>query len=515
MEESAEAPSPVPAAETALPRSSAALVAFLAVFVVTVASSAMWLRLSPAFTLGPVAGIAAGLACRRLLDAAVTAAAGVAAGAVVVFTLTTLPFVTPASFAAPVILAMACGSAVAVASWWLASTGGRTPHLIAFLAVALMIGSAWYVSLAAAGAQDASGLSIARRLAVAVPIESGTPDEDLYQDVVLDMRAGRGYYEAMGSVLSQANGARPGTDHDVDLAFAPAFRLPTAFVVMAALPAGGVWLVALTLLIGTVGSVAAYRLARAYVPAALALAGTALVATMGSGLSEGGQLFQVEVWAGAFTLLSVALFVWAQRRSAAPWLMWAAAAAATLAAVTRELAVAYLMLGLIATLATKAGRRPSRWGAWVAGLVAFAAVYAAHIRAVASVYPALAHGVSTGHSVWLDPSALGGLAVVSRVGQALWLGVGAVAVFTAFGILGSIVGPKDLSSRLYLGVTVVGGLIAVTLMHPPGPLMNGLPAGYWGQLVMPTVFAAAPLAAVLLPGVRSGSGSVPPAAEPT
>lgn len=492
-------------------RRTEALIGLLAVVALSVLFSAVCFRLTPVVTLSPIAGIAAGLACRRLPDAGASAALGVGVGSLIVAATTRLA-IPPLDAMAPVIgITMLCATAVAIGCAWLRTVSERMPPILAFLGVALLVASSWSVSVQSMSTLDpATGATYAKRLVLAKPIVPNVTDEDLYQDALTRMHQGQGYYQAMGSALSEANGARPGTDHDVSLSFAPAWRLPTVFVILAQLPADGISFVLATLAIGSIASVAAYWLARAYVSRALSLVAAAGVASMYSGLSEGQQLFQVEVWAGAFVLLSAALFAWTDRRPSGVGLLWASAAAATLAAATRELAAVYLLLGLAATLSSPLGRRASRWLPWAVGAGVFATVYALHARAVATIYPTLAHWSSTGHSKWLDLSALGGLAVVDRVGSALSLSVAATLLFVVAGVLGSVVAPRGIATRIYLGSAVVGGMLVVTFFHPPGPLVAGLPAGYWGQLVMPTVFSAVPLlGALVLRESADSAGTAP------
>jgi hypothetical protein len=275
------------------------------------------------------------------------------------------------------------------------------------------------------------------------------------------------------------------------------------YVTLAKLPQNGISFVLVTLAIGTLASVSAYWLARVFVITPFAFVATAVVASMYSGLSEGPQLFHSEVWAGAFALLSVTLFAYALRRNGSPRLLWLSAAAALLAALTRELAAAYLLLGLVATLTVPEGKQLQRWLPWVGGLGLFAIAYALHARDVAQVLPSIGAGVSTGHAQWLDWSMLGGVSVLNRIAEVTFLSGIPVLVFVVFALIGSFAARGTLPVRVELIGAVVGGTIAVTLLHPSGTLVKGLPPGYWGHLTMPTVLACVPLVFALLPAWRT------------
>jgi hypothetical protein len=63
-----------------------------------------------------------------------------------------------------------------------------------------------------------------------------------------------------------------------------------------------------------------------------------------------------------------------------------------------------------------------------------------------------------------------------------------------------VLAPKDLPSRLMIGGVALCGPLVLLVLRPTGWATYGVP-GYWGDLVIPTTLACAPLALVALAGI--------------
>jgi hypothetical protein len=233
-----------------------------------------------------------------------------------------------------------------------------------------------------------------------------------------------------------------------------------------------------------------------------AVASCALVAALYSGLSSSIIMFGSEVWAGALGLLALALLV-SVRGSAGriPALMWVSAAAALAAASVREIAVAFVLVGLAATLADRRARSARLWLPWTVALGGFAVVYAAHSVAV---QPYLVPSpVLTGFH-WLAADGRGLVAGVARASALTLIPSAILWLLVASAMAGSLVASRTVMYRIALGMTTIGGSVMLVLFRPPGSGIYGGVPSYWADLVMPSILACAPLVMALLPQMRSG-----------
>jgi hypothetical protein len=335
---------------------------------------------------------------------------------------------------------------------------------------------------------------------------ASTSDLAVYVLTVRRMHEGEGYYSATGQVLASRSVAAEQIGRQgaaVDLHNPTAFRLPTLYWLLAALPqTWQSWGAAMLFLI-TAATVAAWSIARTYVHAAVALAGTAVTGMFLAGYAS-FFLPSTEPWAGALALAAVALGLKSlSARRGALVLACAAAAVALLATLTRELAVAFVLVGLAASLVSEGARSRRLWLPWAVALGAFVVAYVLHARAVAAVVPTLPTGglvVSGGLVAYLDPTGAG-LASALAYGSVFifWTPVASWVVW-GLGVLGGVAGPWDRARRVLLGAAVLGGSAVLFLMHPTAAPGARVP-GYWGFVVLPTVIACAPLALSRLPGL--------------
>jgi len=219
-------------------------------------------------------------------------------------------------------------------------------------------------------------------------------------------------------------------------------------------------------------------------------------------------LFGAELWAGAFALASCALLVNAsapaenpaRRRTA---FVWAAAAAALAAALVRELGIAFVLLGLVATLADAEDRTKRLWMPWAGALAITLVVYAVHWSAARAAVASL-HLTAVAHPVaWLHPDGRGLVAAVTRIGFLMALRTTVAWLLVAVAALGAIVGIRRTDARIMLGGSVIGGC-AVLLVVNPGGVTYGvnIAPSYWGDMVAATVLACIPLALALVPAAR-------------
>ena len=339
-------------------------------------------------------------------------------------------------------------------------------------------------------------------------------DQDLYHYTVVAMNEGTGYYEAFSETLELRN---QNGGPEVNLSTPLSFRPPTLYWLLSLLPLTGISYFLATFAIGIVGAAGGFLLARRLAHPAVAVASYGAVLLLYAGFSQGVVLFGTEIWAGALGLLSVGLLLTASGPDAArdgagrswlgaPTLVWAAAAAALGATLLRELAIAFLLVGLLAALADRHARAARWWLPWVAALVLAGIAYAAH---VAAATPWLVpDSAGTRGFVWFDATGAGLPAGLGRTAWFLQTSPLVVAVLIAAGVLGALIAPRAARHRVALGLVAIGGPLVATFFHPPGFGSVSSVPGYWIDLVTPTIMACVPLAALVWPRLRATHGAI-------
>jgi hypothetical protein len=456
-----------------------------------------------------LAACIAALSCRHIVDAGASAFGGVALGMVCAAVSARLAWGGVATWA-PVLVEIAVAAGVgAVLARFVLDRAPGLRRILGLLALLAIVGAMWASAMAYAAAPVAKDLTWSQALASEQPIVSGSSDDVLYLDVVQRMHRGESYYPAFLAVFAEANRVRPGAD---DLRRPTNFRVPTLYWILSRLPNDGLSIVLALLTAGTVAAFSAYGLARRFVAAPLALVPAAGVATLYSLYTRSPIVMGSEAWAGAFGVLSVALFVAAVQESPAGYLkMVLAAAAALLAAAFRELAAPFLLLGLVACVVDADSRLRRLWIPWAAGAVIWALGYAAHMSAARAVVDAAHYVQGAVDSTWFHPDGSGLLGALYRytfsVGAKPVLGV---LVF-ALAAVGSLVAGRDMRVRLVLGGCVVGAGTILCFFHSPGTTgLAGVAPAYWADIVLPTVLACAPLAFVLLGPPFTAKADEPP-----
>jgi hypothetical protein len=450
--------------------------------------------------LGPIAGLAAALGVRRRLDAAVVGAGGVVAGTLVA---SVARLAHAASWGPTMLLNALVAVAVALAARWLLDRSPRTAALVASAAVALVIASGWWSAATFATTQLRPGLTRVGYLARRAVLDSTSSDEDIYLAYVQRMARGEPYYPAAVSVLSASNVAHP--LGRIDLQDPLSYRLPTLYWLLSRLPAGGWSVIVAMLSVGSGAAVAGYVLARRFVTVPLALVSAAGLTGLFATYSTVPGVMHAEIWAGAFSLVAVTLFVLARREPArAAAYMVAAAAAALCAASIRELAAPVVVLGLALTVLDRDTRCGRMWVPWAVALVLTAAGYSAHwAEASAAIRAAsLSAMASQPGPGWWRPDGLGLYGGIDFFRGIMAWPLAAGWVAAAAGLAGAVFGPRGRLERLMSATLVGGGMLAVLFLRPNGSTSTGAPVGYWSEIYVPTMVACIPLALAWLPGAR-------------
>ena len=469
------------------------LIAFVALLVMAGAGTSLYFRAMPQLTLGLVGGLVTGLGCTRWWRAVLVAAIAVPCGFFLASQFTLVRWHAGFFWLPQGLQAAATAAGIGAVVCFAIGQSPRLKTLLAALAVLALVATMWFSALNLATARDNKGILTLEQLNQTPKLAADSSDEDIYRAYVFRLRAGQPYYPMAVGVLTEMNQLRssPVATHS-----ALSYRLPTLYRFLAALPPSSGVLVNAILIACSLGVMSAYVLARQFVRQVPALLAASLVASVFAGYS-GPMLLDTESWAGILALLAVTLVVVAYRRQRHTLALHTLAAVAAFAAASmRELAVAFLVLGLAAALSDRTGPRRRAWIPWAAACVATLGVYVAHAVSAQRAYMGVANPETHGFP-WLHLDGSGLVAAVALLGSHAWLIMGVVWVLVLLGMAGSVLAPRDLPTRVMLsGAALVGPLVLLAL-HPPGSATYGVP-GYWGDLVMPTTLACVPLAFVWL-----------------
>ena len=458
--------------------------AYLGFGFMAMTQNALW------FVLGPLAGIIAGLACRRWLPAALAAGTGVAVGTLLGALSSPMGH---GRLSLPSIYWLAIAVSVAVGAGVAALLAHR-PDLsrwAAWLGVGFVLATLWFAGVTYATTSAIEGFAPVEFFNSTPTMSYQTYDEQIFVLAVRRMQQGQGYYSAMGRTLAELNAVRPGFSDDVSRP--TAFRPPTLYWLLASLPGGGIGWVVAFLAIASAGTVAAWSIGARFVEPPLALVGTMVTAGYLARFA-GINLVVTESWAGALAIVAVALAVksLSVRGRAIGWAC-AAAAVALLATLTRELAVAFLVVGVASSLTDERVRSQRLWIPWSVGLGLAIVAYILHVQAVSAFVRTLAsHPVAGPRNSYFDPTGRGLVAAVQALARYEWWAVPVAWLVWACGTVGGVVAPLDRPRRVLLGGVTVGAAVVLFCLHPaPGP---GYPIpSYWSYVVMPSVIACSTL----------------------
>lgn len=444
----------------------------------------------------PLAGLTAALAVDGAWDAAVAAAAGVLAGCALAPVFSTIAWGTPAEWLPTALVMTAVAAALAAAVNVAVRRSERLRALLTVAVIAIVLASAWSYALVNAALPTSDGLVPARVLGTTPVIGSNSGDALVYVAYAGKVRSGANYYRAVAETLQTANAQKLRFDASSVLSF----RLPTLYFLLAAL-GGGLAPFAAMMACGSLAALAAFMLTRRLAALPPALAATAGVAGYYAFAASDLSVAFPELWAGAFGLVSLALLVESIARPERRSLAFGAVAAAVAAALFRELAVPFLLLGLAATLFGPAQAR-RRWPMWAGAIAVIAVAYGAHWWAAADVVRSMAiPHIAYKRLPWLHYEAQGLAASTYMLAFRLAVHQAAAWAVIVFAAIGSLVGPRERTSRFVIGVCVVAGELLLLVLYPTGNWgTSGLPPGYWADVMIPTLLACAPLALTLVPG---------------
>jgi hypothetical protein len=484
-------------------RAAQGLVTVAGIVLIAVLSTGTMFLTGSSVLLGPIAGLAAGLGMRRLLDAGIASGLGAIAGTAGAWAVSLARWPSPVVWAVPMLRDALIAAVLALAVRWMLDRSPRFAALMAAAAVTLVIVSGWMSSTSLETLQLKPGMTRVQYFAIQPKIDYNAADEDLYLSYVMDVAKGQRYYPSAVAVLSASNVAHP--LGPVQLSNPLSYRLPTLYWTLGQLPVDGVSLIMAMMLMGSAAAVAGYVLARQFVTVPLALASCAGLTAMYAMYSTVPGMLHSEIWAGSFSLIAVTLFVLARRKPAhAMAYMAAAAAAAMLAALIRELAVAVVLLGLALTLMDREARRQRLWVPWAVAIGGTVAGFAAHWAAATAAFRAVTLPKSRPVQVigWFRPDGLGLYAGIDFFRRIMVWPLAAGCVAGALGLAGAVFGPKERLQRLAMATLVGGGMLVVCFFRPNGITSLGVPVGYWSEIYIPTMVACIPLALAWMPGAR-------------
>ena len=463
-------------------RTTNALVAMACVAAITVLGSWVFFfdGLGLWVTLTPMAGIISAIACRRYADAAASSALGVVLGGILATVALRVNLAGLASWSIRLTLPALTAAAVALVLTWLLRQSPRLGGLFMALAVAIIVLAGWSSAVSSASIlQDVSWatgtaapqMTFTQALQITPVQTAASGDQAMYLVVIHEVAAGKAFYPTLVAAIAESSQVHGDADKgrlDSPLNYRP----PTVFFLLSRLPNNGISWVLAALALQAAGTVAAYLLARRFVSAPVALVGATTVAVYGATLAATPGILVTETWAGVLALMSVAVFVQSARsRRARFWLNVAAMLLASIATLTNDLAVAFLLVGLAATLADKESREAHDWLWWAAGLAFVFAAYLIHWRLAVDAFYAshLPSGTAGSPYPWFHPDGLGLVAAIELAARAMRLQDATIWIVWLTGAVGSLVVPAGRRDRVALAMVGVGGTIALTTLRPRPP----------------------------------------------
>jgi len=326
-------------------------------------------------------------------------------------------------------------------------------------------------------------------------------DEELVLGALWGVRSGTPFQQAQHDMFAR-NPGRWNTTSPLS------YRQPLLTYVWLVLGSGALIGIAWSLL--AAGSMyAAWACARRLVnPLAAVVAPAGLCLVYSFMLWHNVRLLYTEMWAGPLVVIAAANCALAlgsapgtQPRRA--WVYAAAGASAgLLAMLTRELAVAPVLVMVLALLADRRARQRLLWVPWAWALALWAGQYAWHARQVALVSTGdslISGGVRIRDYFAFRPSFLSAC-LRSAASEPYLLVIVAflcvMACFAAFTV-------RTNAMRILTGGLTLATLVMMVVSGgPPGWWADGTPLGYWGYLFVPYVIAWAPLALRVIPRFR-------------
>lgn len=480
-------------------------IAVVAVALCALVGETLWFSNSQSVVLmlAPVAGIiAAMLACGPVWAAADSAAGAlIGTGLCVMLTPSGNAAALLANASGYVLSGMLIAGAVAAVASWALRIKKLTSGLLCTVALALILAAACSLAVQLASIPRSTewiGLGSAGRLTLFQAFETqpvvapGLSDDGIFLASVKALSRGEDYYVSSIRVLAGYD-----TTHSFPLNSPWSYRLPTLYALLAALPQKGVWFVGVSLALTAVATLAAFALASRLSNTALGVVAATGVATFFAVASAVGLALQSELWAGAAVLVSAACYLNARRGSRhRARLLLAAAVAATLAALFRELAAPVLLLGLCSTLLEPEARLARYWAPWLIGMLLVLAAYAAHAASLTAAYTQVRSSLppETSGRTFFHPDGLGVTLAMYEMRRLLavdWVLPWLVLAASSIGVLLARMRPGE---RLFVAGVALGGPLVQLVIRTSGM------TGYWADIYIPLLLTCAPLAlAPLLP----------------
>lgn len=437
---------------------------------------------------GVVAGLVAGLIASSAGIAAGAAALGVFAG-IALGASTSPPDVTGIG----ILLASSAG--IAAAARVLVARYPRVRVALVTLGVLVVAANMWATAatLAPAPLGIRDGVPLAQELAVRPAASRTAPDSEFYRAVVWSLRDGKPFYSAYLDGWNRVwAGTAPGSIFDI--------KQPTIYVFWSLLPGWPMSALWAFLALATLAMACTPVVSSRAVPAALGIVSAAAIGAYLLAFPVTKQmLFLSEAWVGTLAVPCAAALVAAQVRPHHRRWVVASAAIAFVAMISRELMLYLMFAGIIAAFFAPKEHRRFDVAVWVAALVAALAYWGVHAsrgRGLIAHVPRLAGAwMGKGGLDYVAKGVVDFTAFMTPYAWVAWLLLG-------LGVLGAALQP-DRQFRAFALAAVLLPLLGFLFV---GNVMISLRTGerinYWAAIVMPLVYALAPSALLLLPGLR-------------
>lgn len=441
---------------------------------------------------GVICGIVAGALAPGVVTAA---AAGLIAGFVGGFGL--LAWFVGGDLLMAGAFAVVTALAAAAAALLLARTR-VTQTMLALVAVALVIAGMWSLTFTALHTpppypgQPTSIERLEQRPTAGEKWGDGT----LFRAVVFKMRDGSSYYDAYRWAFDN-NGFTLR-----DPANVLQVRPPALFWYWALLPAWPVSLIYSVLILASVACVACVGIARGLTSPVLGVAAAAAIAALSMVTAEStNNVTNIELTGGLLAVLVLyAVLHAASSRRRAAWVI-AAAALSFLTVTTRELMIYLPVFGLLAAFFSAAEHRRFDLIAWGSSFAASVAALLLHFRAASRIVTPVPGSVA---STWIGGGSLkfmlAGISNNTLLFSAAWVPFALVVL----GIIGAACVPNA-SARVFavcVAVAPLASFLVIGNENISRDFVLDRSVNYWGGIVVPAIFALAPLAFSLLTGPR-------------
>ncbi len=358
---------------------------------------------------------------------------------------------------------------------------------IATLLVVWIVASMW-APLLASGFTSYASLKAATIADVPHPGDY-VNDDAIYRSIFYRMHNGIPYYNAFKEAWYGLKQAPPLPTTVV------AYRLPTMYWLWKLLPTDAFLIEVVFLAFASVGCVAAAFITGQMIGTRFAPLSAAALAAFAMGSAITVYVTYIDLPAASVALVAIALFLRATI-TGRTWLLWAAAAVMTAAALTREILVYFVVLAALASLFAPSGSRLKRVIPWLASLGIFAVGYAAHAVAIHNVM----HATTTTLS-YVKGSPAFALDSIRRFSDVMQAGGIVLPTLFALGVLGAVAAWKRVGRvfAIFAVVALLAPILGMMKLGNPGIDVLGHEVNYWGNLFDPLALALWPAWLLFLP----------------